>query len=186
MSETKIASFRTVTFTSEIERANDTTEYADGDVILSATGTMFVLGVAITPGQSVDNGINSVLREESETWSAELNAVTVTFGNATPFALRIWFFTALPSGLTDNSAIDLTDEFIKNYLITVIAIRDDEAFAGSTNSAVYHKRNIDCPFTFKQNDANVDGRVYAFIEATGAFTPTAEDIISMRAVFTQD
>ncbi len=160
------------TATATLQRPNDATAYAAGDVIADATSgaTVLTFNAAQGTSQTISMILNEVILVDSA-------------NQATKPDLELWLFSTAPTAQQDNAAYAPTDAEVNN-LVAIIAIpstafRVGNATVGAGGNSVCVVSNIGTPI----NLSVVDPKLYAFLVVRNAYTPVAQEQFVIKLKF---
>jgi hypothetical protein len=152
------------TASTTLQRPNDLTAYAAGDVIADATSGATVLTFQGAQGSS--GTVSMILNE----------VLVVDSANQSPKPdLELWLFSVQPAAQQDNTAFAPTDAELNN-LVAIVQIPSSSfivgnAAAGASGNAVSSIKNIGTPINLAINDP----RLFAFLVVRNAYTPVPQE-----------
>lgn len=153
-------------------RPNNTDAYTAGDVVCNSTSAPTVMhfeeSVRVVGGSGVIT-----------------KASILDYANqGTKLECELWLFTDDPAAVNDNAAFAPSDAELAN-LIGVIPIVDDYvglSGSGASGSVVIQSAIVDLPF----QAATATSTIYGVLVARNAYTPIAQEPITVRIHVIQD
>lgn len=143
--------------TTSITRSTDATQYTAGDAITSATTTPLTFSnIGVNAGQTV--------------LVTDILVTSSVKGAASPL-MNIWLFNATPTATADNSALALSDA--QNNTVEAV-IPMSEGYT-ATNNARLEKYGSPRQITLGSTTRDL----FALLEATSTYTPTASEVITV-------
>jgi hypothetical protein len=144
-----------------ITRPNDTTAYTTGDVI-NANGST-------TP---IELSYSQVLANPY----ILLNHLISSNQSGTP-SIDVYFFSSSFTIAADNAAFAPTDDQMKDNFLGKVSHSSWSAFAANKNSSAKPEAPIGLP---NSSSFSGDPKIYAVLVAAGAYTPIAEEVITIK------
>lgn len=155
-----------------ITRPDDTTAYTAGDAVADATSEPSVASIQVARA----NGGSGLIRDAQVVSSAN---------QGTKADLEIWLFTAAPTAMEDNAAVDPTDA----EMATVVRVLDmgsspteGNAGSGADGNVIYQQTGLDIPFEC----ASGAKALYWIPVVRNAYSPVAEETFTLILGVEQD
>lgn len=158
-----LAAKRTWTITQTITRPANTTQYADGDGVSTATTGTILTFAGVAPHVGMGGRITglSVSKTDQDTTSAA-------------FTLYLFDTTVVGTGFEDNVAIAITDAEWKTKFSSIVLVAAD--WENVVTGDTYTKTNLDSSYKCASDDT----KIYGVLVARGTYTPASAEVFTIR------